>query len=415
VKTRQAAHAKIYQVPLAVLLLGLTLLSFVATGEVPGATPLPKGVLPSPPAQQPLIRIATDQETYAPGEPIEVTITIESTVETAIGISIPEQSYLYLYDIDPAGTVTLLYPNRFSPNPQVSPGTVSLPGKGYRLIVGGPEGIETLVAVASSIPLSELTAPTKGSFRQMDGSPEAFAQGLETKLSNTQWASAWTQITVYQPKAAIHIASQPAHARILIDGKLWGYTPKDLILPAGKVTIALEKAGYERFSEIILLRDQETFDFEARLQEALPSSPLSGMEISLAFIGLDLGIDSIGFEIGFTRMIGLSASLRFTEEDPPTMGGLYNLGPELGIDLRLHVAISKLISLLLGAGLAVQNQATPIPFTSVSPLAITIEPIIETALFPTCALGMEIEFGHTTLSACYHLRRGVVVGIGISF
>ena len=319
-KTRQAAHAKIYQRPLAVLLLGLILFSFVAVGAVPGATPLPKGVLPSPPAQEPLIRIATDKETYAPGEPIEITITI------AIEVATSEQSYLYLYDIDPVGTVTLLYPNRFSPNPQVSPGTVSLPGEGYQLIVGGPEGIETLVAVASSIPLPELTAPAKGSFRQMDGSPKVFAQGLETKLSNAQWTSAWTQITVYQPKTVVHIASQPAYARILIDGKLRGYTPKDLVLPAGKVTIALEKVGYERFSETITLRDQEMFDFEARLQEALPSSPLSGMEVSLAFIGLDLGIDSIGLEIGFTRMIGLSASLRFTEEDPPALGGSYNLG-----------------------------------------------------------------------------------------
>ena len=401
-KTRRATHTKICQGPLAVLLLGLILLSFVAIGAEPRAAPLPKGVLPSPPVQEPLIRIATDQKIYAPGEPIEITIQIA------------RESYLYLYDIDPAGTVTLLYPNRFQPDPRVSPGTVSLPGEGYRLIVGEPEGIETLVAVASSIPLPELTAPTKGSFRQMDGSPEAFAQGLETKLSNAQWTSAWTQITVYQPKAVVHIASQPAHARILIDGKLRGYTPKDLVLPAGKVTIALEKAGYERFSETITLHDQETFDFEARLQEALPPSPLSGMEVSLAFIGLDLGIDSIGFEIGFTRMIGLSASLRFTEEDPPTTGGLYNLGPELGLDLRLHVVIAERVSLLLGAGIAVQNQATaPTPPTSVSPLAITIEPIIETALFPTFTLGLEIEISHATLFGGYHLRRGWLVGIGI--
>ena len=403
-KTRQAAHEKIVQGPLVALLLGLILLSLIAIG----AAPLPKGVLPSPPAQEPLIRIATDQEIYAPGEPVEITITIESALS--------EQSYLYLYDIDPAGTVTLLYPNRFQPDPRVSAGELYLPGQGYRFVVGYPEGVEILVAVASSIPLPELTAPAKGSFRQMDGSPEAFAQGLETKLSNAQWTSAWTQFTVYQPKAVVHIASQPAHARILIDGKLQGYTPKDLVLPAGKVTIALEKVGYERFSETITLRDQEMFDFEARLQEALPSSPLSGMEVSLAFIGLDLGIDSIGLEIGFTQMIGLSASLRFTEEDPPTTGGLYNLGPELGIDLRLHVAIAERISLLLGAGIAVQNQATaPTPPTSVSPLAITIEPVIETALFPTFTIGLEIELRHANLIVCYQPRRGVVVGIEISF
>jgi hypothetical protein len=394
----------------------LILLSFVAIGAVPKAAPLPKGVLPSPPAQEPLIRIVTDQETYAPGEPIEITITIENALGISIESALSEQRYLYLYDIDPAGTVTLLYPNRFQPDPRVSAGELHLPGKGYRFVVGYPEGIETLVAVASSIPFPELTAPTKESFRQMDGSPEVFAQGLEMELSNTQWTSAWTQITVYQPKAAIHIASQPAHARILIDGKLRGYTPKDLVLPAGKVTVALEKAGYERFSETILLRDQETFDFEARLQEALSSSPLSGMEVSLGFIGVDLGIDSIGLEIGFTQMIGLSASLRFTGEDPPPLRGLYNLGPELAIDLRLHVAIAERISLLLGAGFAVQNQTIdPGPLAGLSPLAITIEPDIETDVFPSFMLGVELSVGHATVFAGYHLRRGFIFGVELLF
>lgn len=407
-KTRRGTHAKIIQGSLAVLLLGLILLSFVAIGAEPGATALPKGVLPSPPAQEFLIQIETDQEIYAPGEPIEITITIES------GISIPEQSYLYLYDIDPAGTVTILYPNRFSPDPRVSPGTISLPGEGYRLIVGEPEGIETLVAVASSIPLPELTAPAKGSFRQMEEAPVAFAKGLETKLSNAQWTSAWIQITVYQPKAVVHIASQPAYARILIDGKLRGYTPKDLVLPAGNVTIALEKAGYEHFSETITLRDQETFDFEARLQEALLSAPLSGMEISPAFIGLDLGIDSIGLEIRFTPMIGITASLRFTEEDLPPTGGSYHLGPELGLGLRLHASIIERISLLLGAGIAVQNHTTaPGTLAGLSPLAITIEPDVETNIFPSFMIGLEIDLRHATLNACYHLRRGFLVGIGI--
>ncbi|MCK4599182.1 hypothetical protein KAU37_05110 [Candidatus Bipolaricaulota bacterium] len=51
--------------------------------------------------------------------------------------------------------------------------------------------------------------------------------------------------------------------------------------------------------------------------------------------------------------------------------------------------------------------------TPASPLAITIEPIIETALFPSFALGMEIELRHATLFGGYHLRRGWLVGIGI--
>jgi hypothetical protein len=42
-----------------------------------------------------------------------------------------------------------------------------------------------------------------------------------------------------------------------------------------------------------------------------------------------------------------------------------------------------------------------------------IEPIIETDLFPTFTLGMEVKLRHATLFGDYHLRRGWLVGIGI--
>jgi hypothetical protein len=353
---------------------------------------------------EPTLQITTDKRSYVPGEPIEIDIQID------------RESYLYLYDIDPAGTVTLLYPNRFQPDPQVSAGRLHLPGEGYRLVIGTPEGVETLVALASSVPLPELTAPAKGTFRQMEESPEVFAQGLETELDEAEWTSAWTQFTVYRPKAVVHIDSQPTHARILIDGRLRGYTPKELVLPAGEVTIALEKPGYERFSETVVLHDQETFDFEARLQEVLPSPSLSGMEVSFAFLGVDLGVDSVGFEVGLTRTIGLAGSLQFTGEDPPPLGGLYNLGPEMGIDLRIHAPLTEAFSALLGAGIALQNRTTsPATPAGLSPLIITIEPITATDLFPSFMLGMQLSVGHANVLAGYHLRRGFIVGVELLF
>jgi len=57
----------------------------------------------------------------------------------------------------------------------------------------------------------------------------------------------------------------------------------------------------------------------------------------------------------------------------------------------------------------------PIPPTSVFPLDITIEPIIETDLFPTFTIGMEVKLRHANLIACYQLRRRWLVGIGILF
>ncbi len=367
--------------------------------------PVPKGVIVSPPTPQPAIQISTDKQVYAPGDPITITITLD------------QAAYVYLYDIDAAGAVTLLYPNRYAPDAQVAAGKLVLPGKGYDLVIAPPEGTETLVALASPSPLSALSPSEEAPFRKLSTTPEVFAQGLQSDLGQEPgWASAWIQITIYQPKGLLQVDSQPKGAKILVDGKEAGVTPKSLVLPAGERAIVLEKSGYQTFRTTVTINDGANLNLDARLESALLFPPSVSASLSPSFLTFDLGTNSIGFEVGFAGLVGVSTAARFTGESPGTPGTMYNLGPEVSAQLRLHVPLSEGVSVILGGGVAVQNRAmSPAATTSLSPQAVIIEPEIETQAYPTFFVGLGVDLPHALLFGGYDPRRGIVFGAGITF
>lgn len=384
---------------------GLFILAVVAvlfTVNPPAcAKSVPAGVLPTPGESE--ISVSLDRATYAPGDRVQITIMVKSA------------GFLYLYDIDPAGTTTLLYPNAYQPNPQVKAGTIHLPGAGYHFVVGGPEGIETIVAILAAAPIDQLAPSAKTPFRALNMKPQALVKQLSIALASAKWTSAWAQFTVYEPKGIVHVESEPAGAMIRVNGRNLGRSPKDLVLPAGEVEITLVKSGYEPFNETLIVHDRDMIDIDARLREALPYPRGYGVSLPV-FVGVDVGMDSIGMEIGVARTFGLATALRFTGDATPAPGEMYNLGPEIDLDLRLHLAVTKSVSLLLGGGIGLQNRAlAPAVTGSISTRAITIEPDIETEIFPSFVIGLEIDIGHASVLAGYHLRRGFLFGIGVQF
>ncbi len=385
-------------------LLSFLLVIFVASlvpTAIAYADNLPAGVLPTPGESE--ISVSPDSLTYAPGDTIQIKIEAKRA------------GFLYLYDIDPTGAITLLYPNVYQPNAQVAASVINLPGKGYRFIVGGPEGIETVVAILAQAPIDQLSPSSKEAFRPLDMKPQALVRELSTALPPATWTSAWAQFTVYQPKGIVHIESQPAGARIRINGEDRGLAPKDLLLPAGKAEITLSKSGYEPFSETVMVHDQDMIDIDARLQEAMPYRENYGISLP-TFIGIDAGADSIGMEVGIARAFGIATAIRFTGDAAPAPGETYNLGPELNLDLRLHLALTERVSLLLGGGIGLQNTAiAPAVTSAVTPSEITIEPDIETEVFPSFVVGLQVDIGRASLVAGYHLQRGLILGVELPF
>ena len=379
--------------------------SIPSYGETAPAGVLPAGVLPTPVPSESIVSISLDRDTYAPGDRIEISISVDTK----------QAGFLYVYDIDPTGAITLLYPNRYQPDPSVSPGTIHLPGEGYHLVIGGPEGLETVVAILARAPIDQLSPSSKTPFRNLDMKPQALVTDLSTTLASDTWTSAWAQFTVYQPKGIVHIGSRPAGARILINGHDRGFAPKDLILPAGEAEITLSKNGYEQFSETVVIHDQDTIEIDARLQEVILYPGSYGISLPV-YVGIDVGTDSIGMEVGIARAFGIATALRFTGDAEPMPGEMYDLGPELDLDLRLHLAVTERVSLLLGGGIGLQNRTlAPAVVEGISTQAITIEPDVETEVFPSLVFGLEVDLGHAGILAGYHLRRGFLLGIRIGF
>lgn len=78
----------------------------------------PKGIIPTPPESQDLmVRIWVDKSVYTVGEPI------------SIHYSINRQAYIYIWDIQPDGTVHPIFPSSsWTWQNYVAPGEYTVPG-----------------------------------------------------------------------------------------------------------------------------------------------------------------------------------------------------------------------------------------------------------------------------------------------
>jgi len=144
---------------------------------------------PPPPPATPSIDIWTDRSSYEIGERL------------TLGFEVRPRAYVYIYDIDPGGLVSRIFPNALSRDNYIE-GRYSLPDGPYALTVTGPAGREYLQAIASSSPI-ELG---------LDGlrnpallKPEAFRGEVARRLGSTSgWALAWTSFRVGSPPPSNH-------------------------------------------------------------------------------------------------------------------------------------------------------------------------------------------------------------------
>ncbi len=139
-------------------------------------------VEPSPPGMT--ARIWTPRRRYRPGDLLEISLFV----------SLP--AYVYVYNLDSAGNVRLLFPNRFDTNNRLPAGEHTLPRRGYRFRIGGPGGPEYLQLVATSRPL-RLVGPSAflfSPFPRLDGTPADVKRRVEASLKAMpdEWAVAWT-------------------------------------------------------------------------------------------------------------------------------------------------------------------------------------------------------------------------------
>jgi PKD repeat protein len=251
----------------AILLGILAILSLGSFGQ--GVEP--KGIIIKPPDTSGLTaQIWVDKGAYTVGEKIQIHYKVN------------QEAYVYIYDIDAGGKVSLIFPNYYSQNNRVSAGEHVLPDKSsYSLTVVEPTGTEHLQIVASKqqlslVPQFQISVP----FPLLGSNPDAFKLQIQGKIQGivpeAQWAEDWTSFQVVSGAppayATLALTSSPSAAWITVDGNYVGYTPRTLHVQQGYHEIVVGKTGYENWSRGLFLIGGYTRNLNAVLTPSAPAN-----------------------------------------------------------------------------------------------------------------------------------------------
>ncbi|MEZ4633155.1 MAG: DUF4384 domain-containing protein [Deinococcales bacterium] len=194
----------------------------------------------------------TASPSYVIGDPIKVSVRVS------------EDSYIYLFSIHSDGKIDQILPNRFDSNGQnnfVRVGeTKSFPPNGarYTFSVGGPAGLDKVLAVASKTQLDTTTLASFESdpnFASSSMGEAQFAQSLSivvTPIPQAEWVTDTTIFYVLQDRASqptpiygnINVMVNPARALVYIDDEFRGYAPLSLGELPGKHKLQIGLHGY---------------------------------------------------------------------------------------------------------------------------------------------------------------------------
>jgi subtilase family serine protease len=131
------------------------------------------------------ISISTDKTSYRIGERLQIFLRLGA------------QAYVYVFDVDPAGRVSQVFPNSFSRQNLLSAGTYTLPDGPYTLAITGPEGTEYLHAVAIAQPVDlGLNGLQSTSWLNPETFRAELARRIQSVAPSATWTSAFTSFQV---------------------------------------------------------------------------------------------------------------------------------------------------------------------------------------------------------------------------
>ncbi|MGI8906056.1 MAG: DUF4384 domain-containing protein [Candidatus Sumerlaeaceae bacterium] len=236
-------------------------------------------IVPPPTGGVLKVDIRTDKARYHVYDPMQVFFSVN------------RDSYVYVFDTDPAGITRQIFPNYYDTDNYLRAGkTYYVPDRGYDLEVTGPQGRSTLTIVAlvqdfhflneyryytrqDPYPASRegATAMVR-QIEQFRAEPSALGvHPLRPALKENIWAVEHTtyyvmgnervQPPVYKtPRyGRLDIDSYPSNARIYIDADYYGRTSQVIDrLEIGYHRLRLEKEGYLPYECHIYIKGNET-------------------------------------------------------------------------------------------------------------------------------------------------------------
>lgn len=218
---------------------------------------------------------------YTIGEPIQ------------ISVSVSQASYVYVFDLNAAGEITQILPNRLSggrDNHLQAGETRTFPSSGanFRFNIGGPVGLDKVIALASTSKLdtSQLAQfQASGNFASSNQGESSFAKTLSiivTPIPQQNWVTDTALFYVVrgnQPPppptfGTLAINSNPNGAAAYVDSQFVGYTPVNFGTTAGQHTVRLELDGYVPYQTTVTVQGGQTAQVYANLSPGQQSGTL---------------------------------------------------------------------------------------------------------------------------------------------
>ncbi len=189
-----------------------------------------------------------------------------------VGVRVSEDAFVYLFNVRADHQIVQFFPNRIdSENYVRADRTLWVPPDGarYRLTIGGPEGQDKVIAVASRRQLStrELADFEGGGVLAASTlSQDDFARALAIivePLPQQDWVTDTALFVVGRQAppvvfGTISVGSSPSGANVFINDRFAGTTPLSHSIAAGRHEVRIELSGHQTYRETVTLRAGET-------------------------------------------------------------------------------------------------------------------------------------------------------------
>ena len=246
-------------------------------------------------------------------------ITVSATVN--------RDAYVYLFNVNPDGTVDQILPNRLSAENLVKANTTkSFPADGdnFKYTVAGPIGQNKVLALASLTPLNldQLSSfkTQQDQFATVNAKTQAgLAQALSivvTPLPQNSWVSdtAFYTVAAVNPVAtgSLFIGTNVANATVILNGqRLGGANVTYSNLRAGNFPIRVQAPGFRDYTTTVSIRGGTTTNVNVEFAQVVAPAPTPAANFTVSIRsgvnGARVFVD--GTEAGTIRNGGLDVQV----------------------------------------------------------------------------------------------------------
>ncbi|WP_299427739.1 PEGA domain-containing protein [uncultured Meiothermus sp.] len=238
----------------------------------------PQGIIVNPVPTDLQVRVWVDKDPGKTGNPV-----YQIGERIRVSVQVNQDAHVYIFSVKSTGEIGLILPNALDQNNFLRGGETRIfppaAGARYTLDVGGPEGQDRVLAVASRQPLSLAQIANIQTGQVSVQGADNLARALSivvTPLPQQDWVSnvaffivgraAVTPVPQPQPSTGtLSVNSTPGGAQVLVEGRVVGSTPLNIVVRPGRVDLELRLGGHQAFRTSVQVRPGETAVVNASL------------------------------------------------------------------------------------------------------------------------------------------------------